>query len=96
MAERPRALVLDGADNVAVALVDLARGEQVTVDGGDVTLRDDVRFGHKLALREIRAGELVRKYDEAIGVASADIAAGQHVHVHNVNSGRLPAPEAAR
>jgi predicted RecA/RadA family phage recombinase len=96
MAERPRALVLDPADNVAVAIVDLARGEQVALAPEPVTLLDDVRFGHKLALRPIGAGEHVRKYDEVIGVASADIAAGEHVHVHNVDSARLPAPAAAR
>ena len=30
------------------------------------------------------AGEPVRKYDQIIGFASADIAPGEHVHVHNV------------
>jgi len=96
MAERPRALVLDPADNVAVALVDLARGEAVVPPSfASVTLRDEVRVGHKLALRPIGTGESVRKYGEVIGVASADIAAGEHVHVHNVVSARLPAPAGA-
>jgi hypothetical protein len=32
----------------------------------------------------------VLKYNETIGIASAPIAAGEHVHVQNVRSARLP------
>jgi altronate dehydratase len=91
MAERPRALRLDPADNVAVAVVPLEPGEEVL----DVRLRDAIRFGHKLALRDIPAGEPVLKYHEVIGRASTDISAGEHVHVHNVVSARLPGPKDA-
>jgi hypothetical protein len=89
MAERPRALRLDPADNVAVAVTALEPGEVVL----DVEVRDAIRFGHKLALRAIPAGEPVLKYHEVIGRASAPIAAGEHVHVHNVVSARLPGPQ---
>jgi hypothetical protein len=54
----------------------------------EVTVRSDVPFGHKVALRAIGAGEPVRKYGETIGLATADIAAGDHVHTHNVDSQR--------
>ena len=60
-------------DNVAVALQDLP-------DGG-------VPRGHKLALRDIAAGEAVVKYGFPIGLATVDIAAGEHVHSHNVRTG---------
>ncbi len=43
-----------------------------------------VPFGHKVALRDIAAGAEVVKYGVVIGRAQADIAAGEHVHVHNV------------
>jgi altronate dehydratase len=89
MAERPRALQLDPADNVAVAVVPLEAGDVVL----DVPVREAIRFGHKLALRDIAAGEPILKYHEVIGRASRDIAAGTHVHVHNVVSARLPGPE---
>jgi len=89
MAERPRALQLDPADNVAVAVVPLEAGDVVL----DVPVREAIRFGHKLALRDIAAGEPILKYHEVIGRASRDIAAGAHVHVHNVVSARLPGPE---
>jgi altronate dehydratase len=92
---RPLALVLDPADNVAVAVADLAAGTDVALDGvGVVTAVEPIRFGHKLATVAIAAGAPIRKYDEVIGRASADIAAGAHVHVHNVVSARLPGPSA--
>ena len=41
-----------------------------------------------LAARNIAKGEPVVKYGEHIGVASCDIKAGEHVHVHNVEGRR--------
>lgn len=70
-------------DNVAVALAPLQRG--LAVDG--LTLADAVPQAHKVALRPIRRGERVIKYGYPIGVASRDIAPGQHVHTQNVESG---------
>jgi altronate dehydratase len=92
---RPLALVLDPADNVAVAVTELDAGTEVALDGGAaVTTAEAIRFGHKLAVVAIAAGAPIRKYDEVIGLASQDIAAGAHVHVHNVVSARLPGPAA--
>ena len=47
----------------------------------NVEVRDD---GHKYALRPIAAGENVIKYGMPIGHATRDIAAGEHVHTHNL------------
>jgi len=82
------ALRLHSEDDVAVALRPLAAGETVSVDGLAIILRADIPMAHKLALRAIAAGQPVRKYGEAIGEARAAIAAGDHVHVHNVVSRR--------
>src|SRR3954453_7710501 len=76
-------LQIHPGDNVAVALQDLPEGE--TIAGG-VRARKAVPRGHKVALAAIAAGQPVLKYGYAIGRASADIAAGDHVHVHNVAS----------
>ena len=46
----------------------------------------DVPAGHKLALRDIKAGEKIVKYGFPIGVATKDIAKGEWVHVHNVRT----------
>jgi altronate dehydratase small subunit len=53
-----------------------------------MTLRQAVPYGHKLAVVPIARGEDVIKYGESIGVATADIAAGDYVHVHNMDSKR--------
>jgi hypothetical protein len=88
--ERPSAIVLDPADNVAVALRALAEGEEIVVEGAPLRALTEIQTGHKLARRAIAEGDAVLKYNETIGIASAPIAAGEHVHVQNVRSARLP------
>lgn len=50
----------------------------------NITTLEAIPPGHKIAVRDIAAGMPVRKYHQIIGVASADIPAGAHVHVHNL------------
>ena len=85
-----RVVVLDDGDSVAVAAGPLRAGAVVQAAGRDVTLVDDVPFGHKVALVPIAEGAQVLKYGEVIGVATQAIPAGSHVHVHNLVSARLP------
>ena len=66
---------INPADNVAVALQDLAKGE--VVEG--VTLQMDVPRGHKIVLKGLRAGENVIKYGFPIGHVTRDAAAGTMV-----------------
>lgn len=69
------------ADNVATALVELARGEIVDVEGhGPVTIAKTIEMGHKFALSPIKKGERVVKYGEVIGTAKRDIMPGDWVH----------------
>ncbi len=86
------ALVLQPSDDVAVALRDIAAGETVVVQRGGklerATLREPIALGHKFALHALGTGALIRKYGERIGTASADIAQGMHVHIHNLASAR--------
>jgi altronate dehydratase small subunit len=81
-------LVISGADNVATALEPLDPGRIVDLGGITVTIAEAIPRGHKVALRPIPAGERVIKYGSPIGSASSDIAAGTHVHTHNVASAR--------
>lgn len=87
-----QALAIDGRDNVAVALEDLAQGAHVRVarEGRVETLvvADAIPLGHKLALQALAANAPVVKYGEIIGIARVPIAQGEHVHVHNVASRR--------
>jgi len=70
-------------DNVAVAPQALAAG---TRDESGLVF-GDIPAGHKAALLPITAGQPVIKYGFPIGFATEAIAAGEHVHVHNVRSG---------
>src|SRR3989304_7146997 len=73
-------------DDTALALRDLPAGQTVVVDGRSITLRQPVPCGHKIALRPIARGAQVRKYGQPIGRSTADIAPGEHVHTHNLES----------
>jgi altronate dehydratase large subunit len=73
-------------DNVALAAVDLKAGTTIALGGMTVTLRQDISFGHKFALRPIALDEIVLKYGQPIGRATAAIAPGEHAHVHNIDS----------
>ena len=96
-AESPGALVLDPADDVAVLLRPVSAGESVMVAGRGVAIetRAALPLGHKIALRPLPAGSLVRKYGEVIGRLTAPAETGDHVHVHNLMSLRGSAPEPA-
>ncbi len=88
-----RAIVLDAADDVATVLVALAKGDSVGLDGaaeggGRLTANAAIPRCHKIAVRAVAVGEPVRKYGAVIGLATAAIAPGDHVHEHNVRSRR--------
>ena len=86
------ALRIHPEDNVVTVLHDVDPG--VAIDLGDgalpdlVVARGEIPFGHKVAIRVIASGEHVVKYGASIGVATADIQPGDHVHLHNLRSVR--------
>jgi hypothetical protein len=86
----PRLLLLDDRDNVLVVKARIRAHEAIAVEGAIVTVLQDLPLGHKLARRSIAAGEKVIKYGAPIGSATEPIAAGAHVHVHNVRSDYTP------
>lgn len=79
-------LKLNPIDEVAVALQDIKAGEQLEVEGQVLTAKDDISHGHKIALTAIAKGQPVVKYGFPIGKATADIAVGEHVHIHNMHT----------
>jgi altronate dehydratase len=81
-------LVISERDNVATALEPLEIGRELDVNGVKLVVGEAIPSGHKIALHAIAAGSPVMKYGSAIGLASADIPAGAHVHTHNVSSSR--------
>ena len=84
------ALQCDELDNVATVF---ANGVEA---GMDVNVRDkkgntevikvldNVPYGHKVAIADIRKGDHIMKYGESIGAATRDIPKGDYVHVHNI------------
>jgi altronate dehydratase len=82
------ALVISDRDNVATALDALDAGRELQLGGRTVLVAEAIPRGHKIALCAIAAGDPIVKYGSPIGRASADIAAGTHVHTHNVASAR--------
>jgi altronate hydrolase len=89
-------LRLNPADPVGLARVDLEPGAELDLGHGRLRVRDAVPRGHKLALVDLPAGGEVRKYGQPIGLATRPIAAGEHVHDHNLRSlARAGVPQAA-
>jgi|SRR5680860_700938 len=84
------AIVLHAADNVATTVQDLKAGQKAIVrlerDIQYVILQEDIPYGHKFAFRSICQGENILKYGEVMGRASANIQAGCHAHVQNIES----------
>lgn len=82
----PRLLLLSPGDNVLVLRAQIDAEEEIVIEGARVRVPRRLGLGHKLARVPIRAGDKVRKYGAPIGSASADIAAGEEVHLHNLSS----------
>ena len=88
-----KVFVIHENDNVGTAVVEpIQKGEQVGTNGRitdvEVTALADFAYGHKIALRDIAKGDTITKYGLSIGSATKDIQAGDHVHIHNVESNR--------
>lgn len=79
-------LILRPSDDVAVALAALERGARIEAGGGDIVVREPIPRGHKFALRALAKGETVRKFGWPIGRMRAAAEAGEHVHVHNLET----------
>jgi predicted RecA/RadA family phage recombinase len=78
---------MDARDNVAVVTANVKTGDAVELgDGSEVRASEAIARGGKVALTSIAAGDAVIRYGEEIGLATEDIATGQHVHTHNLGS----------
>lgn len=80
--ESAAALLLNPVDDVGVARRRIPQGEAAGIGG--VIARQLIPRGHKIALRPIASGAELRKFGQVIGVATQPIAAGDHVHLHNL------------
>ena len=76
-------------DNVLVVCSSIVPGDMETIGDEVITFRDALGLGHKVAACTIRKGQQVLKFGVPIGSATADIALGEHVHLHNLKSDYL-------
>ncbi|MCD8206409.1 MAG: altronate dehydratase family protein, partial [Bacteroidales bacterium] len=60
-------LKINPADNVAVAVNDVVKGDEAVIEGVTVTALENIPAGHKIALRDIAEGENITKYGFPIG-----------------------------
>jgi (2R)-sulfolactate sulfo-lyase subunit alpha len=73
-------------DNVLIVVRPIRAGDGDLLDGREVLFSHDIAIGHKVAAREIKAGEKVYKCGVPIGSAKETILAGGHIHLHNLKS----------
>ncbi|MGI6438369.1 MAG: UxaA family hydrolase [Sphaerochaeta sp.] len=81
-----KAIRIHPEDTVAVAVHPLKKGETIVIGDFAVTVLEDIGGGHKVALTGTGKGEPVIKYGFPMGVATKDIAVGEHVHTHNTST----------
>lgn len=73
---------INDKDNVAVALEELKKGEIID----NIKLLDDIPFGHKVLLNDLKSGENIIKYGNSIGHLTIDCKKGEHIHEHNLKT----------
>ena len=79
-------LKINPLDNVVVCLKPLPKGYVVEDGDNKVELLEDIDLGHKVALCDIHPGDKIIKYGTLIGLATAEIKKGEHVHTHNIKT----------
>ena len=72
---------LNEKDNIGIATMDIPENVDTSLN---ITSKDKIPYGHKIALNKISDGEYVYRYGQIIGVTRCEINAGEHVHSHNL------------
>jgi len=73
-------------DNVVVLLEKARKGEIIELEGEKIKIKNDIQFGHKIAIESLNKKDEVIKYGEIIGYAKEKISKGEWVHNHNIYS----------
>lgn len=77
---------INSEDNVIVALKDLDACSILKIDDREARLIENIKRGHKIAIKDISCGENIIKYGYPIGHAVMDIAIGEWIHTQNVKT----------
>jgi hypothetical protein len=73
-------------DNVLIVVAPILAGDTDLVGGQEISFRQNIAIGHKVAAGPIEVGEKIYKCGVPIGSATEAIPAGGHVHLHNLKS----------
>ena len=84
------AILIHSRDDVVTVIAELMEGDRAVFFKNEeimqVPVAGTIPKYHKLAIRDIKKTEPLRKYGEIIGKATQDISKGSHVHEHNMAS----------
>lgn len=83
---KTNAILIHPKDNVAVVTASMDAGHKIVWAGGELTAQGNVPKSHKAAVMPIKKGSPILRYGEKIGLAKCDIAPGDWVHTHNIES----------
>ena len=72
---------LNEKDNIGIAPMDIPA--DVDLNFGIKTI-NNIPYGHKISLTNIKKGEFIFKYGQKIGISLNNIEKGEHVHTHNL------------
>ena len=72
---------LNEKDNIGIAPMNIP--ENAKLSNGIKSI-NNVPYGHKISLQEIKKGDFIIRYGQIIGISSNDIQKGEHVHSHNL------------
>lgn len=78
-------LKLNDKDDVVIARQPVAAGTWLPEE--QLKTLSDIPAGHKIAIRDIAAGEAVKRYGQIIGFATQSIRRGEHIHMQNLGMG---------
>lgn len=90
MSTKKKILQVHEKDNVLVALVDLAKGEEVSFNGITYTLQDPVPAKHKFFMQDMQPGDAIIMYGVLVGKAQSALKAGNRMSTQNTKHAAEP------
>ena len=79
-------IILNPDDNCATALIDISKDTELRSKENFIIMHQNIPMGHKFSLKDVNKGKMIKKYGQAIGIATEDIKKGDWIHTHNLTS----------
>ena len=79
-------IIMNSEDNCATALATISKDAEIEINGNRIKINENIEIGHKIALKDLKKGDLIKKYGEIIGIATEEINIGDWIHTHNIKS----------